>query len=416
MRWFFLTTTFVLSVLGDGADRNAIFQQHYRAAMQSYQKKDYPSMIRHLSAADSMRPNTHVVVYNLAAAYALNGRVEEAFHHLGRSLWLNADSGYAKDEDLTALKNSKDLEDLLQRSRFFYTREFHASEAFRLGDSTFHPEGIAFDPVSGAFFTGSIRRGAIAKIENGKVDPNWIQVPYSAMGMRVDAERRTLWIGTTAMPEFSGYHDSLKGRAAVVAVNIENGQVEKTYTVEGHHVFGDLCVGPDGDAYVSDSEEPNIYRIFNGQMRLWHRIDAAWNLQGIDVTPDGRTLFIADYISGIYRIEIATRKTQRILCEPMTALRGIDGLRLQGHSLIAIHNGVRPFRITRLVLDETGLRIGRIDFIARAASELNEPTLGTVAGNEFYFIANSPWGAYDKNGFHPEKAVPPVVYKVSLKN
>jgi hypothetical protein len=416
MRSIVLTSVLFLLAVDDNVDRNAIFQQHYRAAMQSYQQKDYPAMIRHLSAADSMRPNTHVVVYNLAAAYALNGQIEEAFHHLRRSLWLNADSGFTKDEDLAALKSSPNIDDLVSSSRFFYRREFHASEAFHLLDSTFHPEGIAYDPVSGAFFTGSIRRGTIAKIENGKVDPNWSQVPYSAMGMRVDAERRTLWIGTTAMPEFIDYHDSLKGRAVVIAVNLKNGRTEKTYTVEGRHVFGDLCVGSNGDVYVSDSEEPNIYRIADGRMELWHRIDTAWNLQGIDVTPDGRYLFIADYISGIYRIEIATRKTQRILCEPMTALRGIDGLRLQGHTLVAIHNGVRPFRVTRLVLDETGLRIGRIDFIARAALELNEPTLGTVVGSEFYFIANSPWAAYDKNGFHPEKAAPPVVFKVPLKN
>lgn len=100
MMWFLV---FACLGFGDGPSRNEFFQASYRAAVQAYQQKNYPEMIRHLIAADSVRPNTHGVVYNLAAAYALNGQNDEALHHLRLALWLNADTGYVTDDDFQSL-------------------------------------------------------------------------------------------------------------------------------------------------------------------------------------------------------------------------------------------------------------------------------------------------------------------------
>ena len=48
---------------------------------------------------------------------------------------------------------------------------------------------------------------------------------------------------------------------------------------------------------------------------------------------------------------------------------------------------------------------------------LDEPTLGVVVGDDFYYIANPQWGSFDKDGkmFPPEKLQEPTVLKVRLR-
>lgn len=46
---------------------------------------------------------------------------------------------------------------------------------------------------------------------------------------------------------------------------------------------------------------------------------------------------------------------------------------------------------------------------------MNEPTLGMIHEGVFYFVANSPWGAYDKENQLIEEKLKPVeiwMYKI----
>ena len=44
-------------------------------------------------------------------------------------------------------------------------------------------------------------------------------------------------------------------------------QIVKRYTIEGHHVFGDLWVAKNNTVYVSDSAKPMLYKIENDEMK-----------------------------------------------------------------------------------------------------------------------------------------------------
>lgn len=399
-----------------GSDRQSEFQYHYQQAIEAYKSKNYPLMIRHLTSADSLRPNTFAVVYNLAAACALHGEVREAAYHLRRSFWLKADTAFASDSDFVALHSDVVWESLRVEVRALAEPVVETSRSFTLPDVSFHPEGITYDDSSQSFFVGSIRSGRIARIRNGVADMKWAEVSYSAMGMKVDASRKTLWIATTAMPELVGFHDSLRGRAEIVQIDISTGRVRQRYSAAGSHVFGDLVVLSDGNVFITDSEEPAIYRISGGSLQRWMTLPQAWNLQGITATPDDRYLFVADYISGMYRIDVSTRRVDAVVCQPHAVLRGIDGLYYRNRSLIAIHNGTQPFRITQLHFDPTGLRFDGVDILARGGPDLNEPTHGVVVGHRFFFIANSPWGAYDATGrWNPDRAQVPLIMSVEFK-
>jgi hypothetical protein len=70
-----------------------------------------------------------------------------------------------------------------------------------------------------------------------------------------------------------------------------------------------------------------------------------------------------------------------------------------------------------LKLDPSWTRVVRAEIIEKNSPLLDEPTLGVVAGNEFFYIANPQWGSFDKEGkmFPLEKLSEPTILKVSLR-
>jgi hypothetical protein len=120
-------------------------------------------------------------------------------------------------------------------------------------------------------------------------------------------------------------------------------------------------------------------------------------MQGLTFSEDGNYVFIADYVKGPFRLEMATRKLIKIGATPENSLKGIDGLLFHRGTLLALQNGTYPLRVMRFQLNSTLDTITRADIIDQGRHELNEPTQGTLVGNDFYYVANSQWGAYDEN-------------------
>ena len=97
-----------------------------------------------------------------------------------------------------------------------------------------------------------------------------------------------------------------------------------------------------------------------------------------------------------------------------TSLYGIDGLYRYGNSLIAIQNGIRPNRVVQLYLSDDGRSVERSRILAMNLEHFDEPNLGQVVGDEFFFIANSHWNRFDRDGNLPDDLEGPVVLKVKL--
>ena len=93
---------------------------------------------------------------------------------------------------------------------------------------------------------------------------------------------------------------------------------------------------------------------------------------------------------------------------------GIDGLYRYRDKLIAIQNGIQPHRVVAFALSDDGLAIDSADVLAMNLPEFDEPTLGTVVGDDFYFVANSHWNRFDRDGNLPDGLAGPVVMRLSL--
>ena len=46
--------------------------------------------------------------------------------------------------------------------------------------------------------------------------------------------------------------------------------------------------------------------------------------------------------------------------------------------------------------------------------EFDEPTLGTIVGDHFYFVANSHWNRYDADNNLPDDLTGPIVLRLEL--
>jgi hypothetical protein len=93
---------------------------------------------------------------------------------------------------------------------------------------------------------------------------------------------------------------------------------------------------------------------------------------------------------------------------------GIDGLYRHGNRLIAIQNGIQPHRVVAMKLSGDGLAIESSEILAMNLPEFDEPTLGTVVGDDFYFVANSHWNRFDADNNLPDDLVGPIVLKIGL--
>ena len=58
----------------------------------------------------------------------------------------------------------------------------------------------------------------------------------------------------------------------------------------------------------------------------------------------------------------------------------------------------RPARVMRFTLDKYGERIVRAEIVDRNWKIADEPTIGTIVGNDFVYVANSQWEKYNDSG------------------
>ena len=85
-----------------------------------------------------------------------------------------------------------------------------------------------------------------------------------------------------------------------------------------------------------------------------------------------------------------------------------------GDRLIAIQYGIRPHRVTAYDLNEKGDGIVAAYILAANLPEFDEPTLGAIHGDSFYFVANSHWNRFDRENRLPEGLSGPIVLELEL--
>ena len=310
-----------------------------------------------------------------------------------------------RDSSFARYMNVPTIAPLVGRLRAQAAGEPHSHVRATLSDSTFWPEGVDYDSRTGRFYVASIRHRTIAEVARGRPPRElWARDKPdmgAVYGVRVDAARGVLWATMSAPRRIVSDAAGDSTIAALIRIRLRDGAIERRWNVvsTGPHTLGDLAVGPAGDVFVTDSDQPVLYRLRAGGdalERITHPL--FHSLQGIAPAPDGRIVYVADYSHGILRVDLSTSTVDRVDDAPGSTSLGCDGIVWDRGAIIAVQNGVSPARIMRFVLDSSGRRIVRADLLDRNSAIADEPTIGTIAGREFVYVANSQWEKFDADG------------------
>ena len=343
----------------------------------------------------------------------MNGQGQAAVRTLEDLLAHRVASNLDADTDFEAIRGTDGYKSVVARMSSLRKERVSsgAARAFTIPEKGFVAEGVAWDPATKTFFGSSVRRRKVVRIDPTGKATDFIVASRdglkSALGIRVDPKRRTLWIASQALPSMEGYEKGQARASSVFEYDADTGRLRKEHfpPFEGEAPgFDDLALAPDGTLFVNDGSSPRFWRIPpGGGLEVFLASDAFGGTQGMAVSADGKTLYVSDY-RGLLAVDLASRRVTPLAVPRTLALSGIDGLVLYKKSLIAIQNGIVPHRVIRLDLASDGTTIQRSRILEMNHPDFDEPTLGVVADGVLYFSADSQGQKFlnEKNPIRPE--------------
>lgn len=220
-------------------------------------------------------------------------------------------------------------------------------------------EGIGADPVRGRFYVsevtgGEIHRGTAMDARTEQwLGGDGTDGRFTARGITTDAAGRVYVAG--------GPNGIGTGRPDLWVYSPE-GHLLAALRAPGENVFlNDVAIGPDGAAYFTNSNAPQVYRVAldAGEWSVARWADASgtieqragFNLGGIVVSDDASALVVAQgNVGALWRFDLATAQVTRVDTGD-AALTDADGLVVQGSRLTVVRNFARMVATLQLADD-----------------------------------------------------------------
>jgi len=338
----------------------------------------------------------------LMSAQAASDQVDEALLSFAQFVAMGqAGEEVLKSQSFDSLRALPKYQQIHAAMAANTARQTSASEVFALPSSAQVPEDIDFDAPSKLFFISTVLGRQILQVDVSGRMKLFAGAPdqWPVMALKVDSKRRVLWATEVALDGFSSVAKEYWGRSAILQFDLRSGKL--LHRIEGppKAALGDMALSLNGDAFVSDGVHGGVYRIDRASWAV-ERVDAGEFIspQTPAALPDGKHIFVPDYVRGIGVLDLETKQVAWLPTEGKHALNGIDGLYAVGSLLLATQNGVSPERVVRFTLNESRTGVLFEDILERATPTLGDPTHGVVVGDYFYYIANSGWDALDDHG------------------
>jgi len=171
-------------------------------------------------------------------------------------------------------------------------------DVVRIEDPGLHPEGVEYDAGGERFLVSSVTRGTVTAVGDDGRHEVFITDPdiTSSIGIHIDRSRGRLLVANSNVAVFQDQ----PGHARLGAYDLETG--ERVFMAElgaltgGESQFAnDVTSDPDGNAYVTNTLTPVIYRVSpDGEATIWAQDEIlggdGFGLNGIDLHPDGYLL------------------------------------------------------------------------------------------------------------------------------
>lgn len=398
-------------------------QEVMTEARAAHEQKNYALYAEKIEKLAAMRPGHPVVLFNLAGAQALNGKVDDACRTVQRLAAMQVWFDLAAEHDLDSIRDSDCFRAVVRDIANVKTKRVGTSQiGFTIPLTGLITEGIAHDGVSGDFFVSSVRKNRIYRVSSKNGTTSLFFTPPAGLkglnGIALDETRRLLWVAVSASERVESFTKADEGRAALIALSLNDGSLVRRLDVDtGQNLFLDsVAVTTDGTIYVSNSRG-SLLRLRDGAEALETFVPPGTirSPQAIVAAPDGKRLYVADYGGPIAIVSLADGSVSKVTLPADFAYPGIDGLALHGGALYAIQNGVEPNRLSRLQLDSTGSRVTSWKILEMNHPLMDEPTLGTVVGDGLYWIASSQGNKFEVQPPKLTELHEAVILKTKLK-
>ncbi len=283
-------------------------------------------------------------------------------------------------------------------------RIVHSAPAFVIPQRDLVPEGIAWDAQTGDFYVSSIHLRKVVKVSSDGKSSDFVSEGqdgiFGTLGLKVDVQRRLLWVVSNAAGEMTGYTSALEGQSSVYAYDLQTGKLVTKIafgSASAPSLLNDLAILDDGSVLITDSDGGGIMRVRFGSdsIETWIPAHTFTFPNGIAVSEGEPFVYVADF-NGLSRIDVRSRTvTPLSVPEPGETLSGIDGLTSDRGALIGIQNGVGRARVIRIGLNDDRDAITSVDVIEAGNPLFDEPTTGVIANGAYYFMANPQLRAFD---------------------
>jgi sugar lactone lactonase YvrE len=221
----------------------------------------------------------------------------------------------------------------------------------------FQPEGIEVGKgttfyvgsrVTGAIYRGNLRTGAGAILVAGGSG-------RMATGIELDPQNR-LWVAGA-------------GTGDAYVFNARTGALIRTYDFASTDTFINDVVVTKSAAYFTDSRKALLYKVPIGPGGALGSIQtinlgspfvlgAGFNLNGIDATPNGKTLVAVQSNNGkLFRIDAATGAVREITLAGSQSVPNGDGILLTGKTLYVVQNTNNQVAVISLTPNFTSGRL-----------------------------------------------------------
>ncbi len=223
-------------------------------------------------------------------------------------------------------------------------------ESILVNEPALYPEGLEFDQTQNRFLLSSVRKGTVYEVlETGQVQP-FIQDErlVSTTGIHIDPDRNRLLVPNSDYGvSLQTTPDTLDQLAALGIYDLTTGEpityVELDRLRPGPHFANDVAVDDQGNAYVTNSLSPILYKVTpEGEPSIFLESDRfvgnGFNLNGIVYHPDGYLIMAKKSEGVLFKVPLNNPEAFREI-QAERQFIGTDGLILaESQNLLVITN------------------------------------------------------------------------------